>query len=37
VVTGKKPLEMDAQAGKNSLAVALAAYQSSKKGKRVVL
>ena len=37
VVTGKKPLEMDAQAGKDSLAVALAAYQSSKKGKRVVL
>lgn len=37
VVAGKTRLEMDGAAGKASLAVALAAYQSSKTGKRVRL
>ncbi len=37
VVCGKEPLEMDAKAGKDALAVALAAYKSSKTGKKVAL
>ena len=37
VVSGKKALTMDAAAGKAALAVALAAYKSSKSGRRVSL
>jgi predicted dehydrogenase len=37
VVGGKKTLTMNADAGRDALAVALAAYKSSKTGKRVAL
>jgi hypothetical protein len=37
VLDGKAPLTMNGKAGRDALAVALAAYESSRSGKRIAL
>jgi hypothetical protein len=37
VLDGKTPLTMDGKAGRRALAVALAAYKSSRTGRRITL